>query len=103
MRLITAILLALLLAPPAPLAAPPAEGHTLNLRGADIHALVETVAEITGRGFIVDPGVEGQVTVVSAQPMSREQVWESFLAVLRAHGYAVVPAGPLWRVTPEPK
>ncbi|MDW8478739.1 MAG: type II secretion system ATPase GspE [Xanthomonadales bacterium] len=73
------------------------------MRGADIHALVETVAEITGRGFIVDPGVEGQVTVVSAQPMSREQVWESFLAVLRAHGYAVVPAGPLWRVTPEPK
>ncbi len=79
-------------------AAEPA-GHTLNLRGADIHALIETVSEITGRGFIVDPGVEGQVTVVSGKPMSEEEVWEAFLAVLRAHGYAAVPAGKLWRIS----
>jgi general secretion pathway protein D len=83
-------------------AAEPA-GHTLNLRGADIHALIETVSEITGRGFIVDPGVEGQVTVVSGKPMSEEEVWEAFLAVLRAHGYAAVPAGKLWRISAEPR
>lgn len=83
-------------------AAEPA-GHTLNLRGADIHALIETVSEITGRGFIVDPGVEGQVTVVSGKPMSEQEVWEAFLAVLRAHGYAAVPAGKLWRISAEPR
>ncbi len=78
-------------------------GHTLNLRGADIHALIETVSEITGRGFIVDPGVEGQVTVVSGKPMSEQEVWEAFLAVLRAHGYAATPAGKLWRISAEPR
>src|SRR3990167_2037769 len=77
--------------PPAPAKTQPAaasEGsdaidrHTLNLKGADINVLIQTVSEITGRSFIVDPRVEGKVTVVSARPMSPEQVWSTFESVL---------------------
>src|SRR5664279_3779541 len=43
--------------------------HTLNLKDADIQALIATVSEITGKNFIVGPNVQGKVTVVSAKPM----------------------------------
>ncbi|MFC4726616.1 type II secretion system secretin GspD [Coralloluteibacterium thermophilus] len=81
--------------------APVASQHTLNLKGADIGVLIQTVSEITGRSFIVDPRVEARVTVISSAPQSVEQIWETFTAVLRVHGFAVVPAGGMWKVVPE--
>ena len=44
------------------------EELTLNFKGADIHALIATVSELTGRNFAVDPRVKGTVTVVSSAP-----------------------------------
>ncbi|HET6604736.1 MAG TPA: type II secretion system secretin GspD [Xanthomonadaceae bacterium] len=66
--------------------------HTLNLTAADIGVLIETVSQITGRSFIVDPRVEGRVTVISSRPMPPEEIYQTFLSVLRVHGYAAVPA-----------
>jgi len=48
-------------------------GVTLNLKDADIRSFIETVAEATGRNFIVDPRVKAKVTVVSARSMNREE------------------------------
>ena len=53
-------------------------GVTLNLKDADIRSFIETVAEATGRNFVVDPRVKAKVTVVSARPMSREEVYQVF-------------------------
>ena len=71
----------------------PAGRHTLNLKGADIGVLIQTVSEITGKSFIVDPRVDGKVTVISSKPMDREELYETFQSVLRVHGFAAVPAG----------
>ena len=54
---------------PQPATATP-EGYTLNLKGADIGVLIQTVSEVTGKSFIVDPRVEAKVTVVSAKPLA---------------------------------
>jgi general secretion pathway protein D len=75
--------------------------HTLNLKAADINVLIQTVSEITGRSFIVDQNVAGAVTVVSAQPMSADEIYEVFLSVLRVHGYAAVPAGRMTKIVPD--
>jgi general secretion pathway protein D len=99
-RLLVSALLLLALALPA--GAQNGEMHTLNLRDADIHVLIDTVSEITGRNFIVDPRVEGRVTVVSARPMPSEEIWETFVGVLRVHGYVAVESGRMWRILPEP-
>ena len=39
-----------------------AETVTLNLKDADIGALISTVAEVADKNFIVDPRVKAQVT-----------------------------------------
>ena len=40
--------------------------RTLNMKDADIEALIATVSEITGKNFIVSPLVQGKVTVVGS-------------------------------------
>lgn len=75
--------------------------HTLNLKDADIQALIATVSEITGKNFIVAPNVQGKVTVVSAQPMRPDEIYDVFLSVLRVHGLAAVPSGSMIKIVPE--
>lgn len=74
---------------------------TLNLKDADINALIATVSEITGKNFIIDPRVKGKVTVLSSTPMSADGVYETFLAVLQVHGFAAIPAGEAIKIIPE--
>ena len=85
---------------PAPATNPPGT-HTLNLKEADIQALIATVSEITGKNFIVGPNVSGKVTVVSAKPMKADEIYDVFLSVLRVHGYAAIPSGSMIKIVPE--
>lgn len=80
-----------------------AEGtpHTLNLKDADINVLIATVAEITGRTFIVDPRVQGKVTVLSQKAMNREELYSLFLEILRVNGYTAVSSGQATRIIPD--
>jgi general secretion pathway protein D len=82
-------------------AAMPGASHTLNLKAADIGVLIETVSQITGKSFIVDPRVEGRVTVISTTPQSASEIYETFLSVLRVHGFAAVSAGDMVKIVPD--
>ena len=75
--------------------------HRLNLKDADIQALIATVSEITGKNFIIGPNVQGRVTVVSATPMKPDEIYDVFLSVLRVHGFAAVPSGSMVKIVPE--
>jgi general secretion pathway protein D len=81
--------------------ASPGASHTLNLKAADIGVLIETVSQITGKSFIVDPRVEGRVTVISTTPQSASEIYETFLSVLRVHGFAAVSAGDMVKIVPD--
>ena len=85
----------------APVAAAADGRHTLNLKAADIAVLVQTVSEITGKSFIVDPRVEGRVTVISSTPQTADEIYETFLSVLRVHGFAAVSAGSMIKIVPD--
>jgi general secretion pathway protein D len=78
-----------------------AQTVTLNLRDADIHALINTVSEVTGKNFVVDPSVKGKVTVVSAHPLRRDEIYQVFLSVLKVHGYVAVPSGTAVKIVPQ--
>ncbi len=82
-------------------AANPPGTHTLNLKDADIQVLIATVSEITGKNFIIGPNVQGKVTVVSATPMKPDEIYDTFLSVLRVNGYAAIPSGSMIKIVPE--
>jgi general secretion pathway protein D len=94
-RVLGLLLLSAMLALPAR-AAP----VTLNLKDAEISALVESMSVLTGRNFIIDPRVKGRVTIISSKPMDEKELYEVFLAVLGVHGFAAIPSGNVVKIVP---
>jgi general secretion pathway protein D len=84
------LLTALALSVAVPLA-PAWSQYTVNFREADIRAFIEDAAGVTGRTFIVDPAVQGRVSVVTQRALSRSEYFELFLSTLRANGLVAVP------------
>ena len=78
-----------------------AQPVTLNLKDADITAVIATVSDITGKNFIVDQRVKGKVTIISASPMSKEEVYQVFLSLLEVNGFAAVPSGNVIKIIPD--
>lgn len=100
-----AALLAALLLFSGAAAAQPANGGVgqdqtwkINIKNADLNEFVAQVAEITGRTFVVDPRIKGNVTVISRTPMDADTVYELFLSVLRVHNWTAVPSGGVIRI-----
>ncbi|MEZ5591328.1 MAG: type II secretion system secretin GspD [Gammaproteobacteria bacterium] len=74
---------------------------TLNLKDADINALVASIAEITGKNFIVDPRVKGKVTVVSGRALDEKEIYDIFLSILAVHGFAAIPGDNVIKIVPS--
>lgn len=61
-----------------------------NFQEADIQAVVKTVSQITGKNFLIDPRVKGKLTIISTQPVSKNAIYQIFLASLKAQGFAAI-------------
>ena len=77
-----------------------ADGNVISLQQADIRTFIEDVGIVTGYTLLVDPRVQGQVTVTSTDALTRGEVWEVFKDVLRNQGYTALRSGPgQYRIT----
>jgi general secretion pathway protein D len=81
----------------------PQEGPTItpNYKDADLSQIIQAVAEVTGKNFIIDPRVNAKVTMLSATPMTPDQFYQAFLSVLQVYGYIAVPAGKVIKIIPN--
>ncbi|MEM1432792.1 MAG: type II secretion system secretin GspD [Pseudomonadota bacterium] len=70
----------------------------INIKNADIQEFVRQVAEITGKTFIIDPRLKGDVTVLSNTSMDAEAVYALFLSVLRVHNFTATASGGVVRI-----
>jgi len=77
-------------------------GQTLNMRDADIRAFISDVSMLTGKTFVVDPRVQGKVTVISQDSLGPDDLFDLFLTTLRANGFTALPTSAgTYRVVPE--
>ncbi|MDJ0918199.1 MAG: type II secretion system secretin GspD [Woeseiaceae bacterium] len=75
---------------------------TLNFKDANIRQIVEAVAEITGRSFIIDPRVNASnVTIISSTPLDPDAFYEAFLSVLEVHQLAAITSGDVIKIIPN--
>lgn len=72
-----------------------------NLRNADIRAVISEVSRITGKNFIIDPRVQGKISIVSSSPMSNKELYQVFLSALQVSGYAAIPSGEITKIIPN--
>jgi len=78
-----------------------AQSITFNLKDAEIATVVATIAEVTGKNFIIDPRVKGKATIISSRPMSKEEAYQVFLSLLEVHGFAAIPSGKVVKIVPD--
>ncbi len=78
-----------------------AEEVTLNFSDADLVAVINSVSQITGKNFIIDPRVKGKVTVVSSKALNEDEVYSVFLSILQVHGFATVPTESAIKIIPD--
>lgn len=74
---------------------------TPNFRDVSLDQIVESVSNITGKTFIVDPRVKANVTIHSTTPMSPNAFYEVFLSILQVHGFIAVPSGNTIKILPD--
>lgn len=73
---------------------------TVNFQDVDISTVINSVSKITGRTFIVDPRVKGNVTVVASKDVAEEDLYDLFLAVLQVQGFAAIDENGIVRIVP---
>lgn len=102
MKSIVSLLLSAAILSGAPGAPVFAQEQVLNLRDADIRIFIQDVARATGQTFVIDPRVQGKVSVASQEPLSRSELFEVMLSTLRANGLVAIPTGAGgYRIAPE--
>jgi len=77
------------------------ENTMLNFVDAELPGVIRALARFTGRNFVVDPRVKGQLTLVSETPVDPDTAYSMLLGALRLHGFAVVDIDGVSRVLPE--
>ncbi|MBW1943643.1 MAG: type II secretion system secretin GspD [Deltaproteobacteria bacterium] len=70
----------------------------MNFRDVDITVLIKFISELTGKNFLVDPNVRGNVTILSPQKVTIDEAYRVFLSVLDVHGYTAVPSGKIIKI-----
>ncbi len=72
----------------------------INFRDADIRSVIESVAEITGKSFVLDPRVKGKVTIIAPRPIDGDLIYESVLSAIQVQGFQAVQDGAVIRIIP---
>jgi general secretion pathway protein D len=73
---------------------------TIDFDNVDITIFIKYISELTGRNFVVDPSVQGQVTILSPTKISEQDAYRVFESVLEIHGYTTVPSGSVIKIVP---
>lgn len=66
---------------------------TINVKNVQLEDFIEEVATITGKTFIVDPRVKGDVTVISDTKLDGNGVYNLLMTVLKVHDFSMIESG----------
>ena len=75
---------------------------TIDFNNVDINVFIKFISELTGKNFIVDQRVKGNVTIISPSKISVDEAYKVFESVLDVHGFATVETGKLIKIIPSP-
>ena len=84
---------------PAP-AAPGSKSISLNFDGVDLRAFIKYISQVTGKNFVIDDAVKGNVTVISPAPLSEDEVYKVFESVLEVNGFTALPTENFVKIVP---
>jgi general secretion pathway protein D len=86
-------------APAAPMSSP--TNVNLNFEGADVRDIAKTVlAEILQENYLVDPKVQGTISLRTVRPLPREALMPTLETVLRMNGIVMIKENNVFKIMP---
>jgi general secretion pathway protein D len=76
------------------------EAMVLNFERADIREVIHSLATALGISYMLDPRIEGQVTIRTSGKISRRELFPLFSQILRQNGIAAVKTGDIYQILP---
>ena len=73
---------------------------TIDFDNVDITLFIKYISELTGKNFVVDKAVKGNVTIISPTKISENEAYTVFESVLEVEGYTTVPSGQIIKIVP---
>ncbi|MBW2483843.1 MAG: type II secretion system secretin GspD, partial [Deltaproteobacteria bacterium] len=73
---------------------------TIDFENVDINLFIKYISELTGKNFIIDKSVRGNVTIVSPTKISVDEAYKVFESVLEVQDFTTVQAGSVIKIIP---
>lgn len=73
---------------------------SINFRNVDIGLVIESVSRLTNKNFILDPRVNGRVTLLANNPVNEDELYEVLLTVLHVYGFAAISSKDIIKIVP---
>ncbi len=77
-----------------------ADAVRLNFEGADIREVIHTIAATLGIHYIIDPRVQGQITIRTASDIPRDELLPMFHQILRSSGVSANLVDGIYHIVP---
>ncbi len=71
----------------------------LSFDGADVNVVIATIAELIGIPYVVDPGVQGAVTIRTGRGIPKKDLLAVLHLILEVNGLTAVKEGEFYRIT----
>lgn len=72
--------------------------ESFDFPNVEITDLIKAIGELTGKNFIIDPGVRGKITITAPSKITVAEAYKAFLSALAINGFTVVPSGGFLKV-----
>lgn len=72
--------------------------ESFDFPNVEITDVIKAISELTGKNFIIDPGVRGKITIIAPSKISVAEAYKAFLSALAINGFTVVPSGSFLKV-----
>ncbi len=72
----------------------------VNFVDVDIATIVKFISEVTGKNFVFDDRVRGNITIIAPSKLSVNEAFSLFTSALELKGFTVVPAGKVYKIVP---
>ncbi|MDD5454674.1 MAG: type II secretion system secretin GspD, partial [Candidatus Ratteibacteria bacterium] len=73
---------------------------SINFEEVDLRIVTNFVSKVTGKNFLLDDRVRGNVTILSPTKIPVDEVYAVFLSVLEVKGFTAIPSGRVTKIVP---
>lgn len=72
--------------------------ESFDYPNAEITDIIKAIGQLTGKNFIIDPGVHGKISIIAPTQITVAEAYKAFLSALAINGFTVVQSGKFLKV-----